>query len=107
MISKTQMLMLRKTRPALHCRHFSSPPAAHHPEKSRSSNKDGRTENWVPHPRTGIFVPKGREWVVDDVPEKAASLNQTYWLRNVDGVERPDPDNPDHTPPHHPCLPTN
>ncbi|KAF9675824.1 hypothetical protein SADUNF_Sadunf09G0073500 [Salix dunnii] len=104
MISKTKMLMLRKTRPALQC-HFSSPPAVHHPEKPRN-NKDSKMEDWVPHPRSGIFVPKGREWVVDDVPEKAASLNQTYWLRNVDGVERPDPDNPD-TPPHHPCLSTN
>ncbi|KAG2704680.1 hypothetical protein I3760_05G015500 [Carya illinoinensis] len=51
---------------------------------------------WVPHPRTGIYFPKGHESVMDDVPEGAASLNQfqTYWLRNVDGVERPDPNTP-------------
>ncbi|XP_050148835.1 uncharacterized protein LOC126623901 isoform X1 [Malus sylvestris] len=54
--------------------------------------------NWVPHPRTGIYVPKGHEKVMDDVPKGAASLNQTFWLRNVDGVlEKPDPD----TPPEH------
>ncbi|KAG5238731.1 2-oxoglutarate (2OG) and Fe(II)-dependent oxygenase superfamily [Salix suchowensis] len=91
MISKTQMLMLSSASP----------------RKIKELKQRWQDGGWVPHPRTGIFVPKGREWVVDDVPEKAASLNQTYWLRNVDGVERPDPDNPDHTPPHHPCLPTN
>ncbi|KAL1342824.1 hypothetical protein HN51_029317 [Arachis hypogaea] len=42
---------------------------------------------WVPHPRTGIYFPKGHEWVMDDVPEGAASFTQTYWLRNVDGVD--------------------
>lgn len=46
---------------------------------------------WVPHPRTGIYFPKGHESVMDDVPEGAASFDQTYWLRNVDdGVEKPD-----------------
>lgn len=49
---------------------------------------------WVPHPRTGIYVPKGHEQVIDDVPEGAASFNRTYWLREVDGVEKPDPDLP-------------
>ncbi|KAF2320942.1 hypothetical protein GH714_032100 [Hevea brasiliensis] len=47
---------------------------------------------WVPHPRSGIYMPKGYERVMDDVPEGAASFDQTYWLRNVDGVEKPDPD---------------
>ncbi|KAJ6299096.1 hypothetical protein OIU76_020134 [Salix suchowensis] len=37
----------------------------------------------------GIYVPKGHEWVMEDVPENAASFSQTYWLRNVDGVEKP------------------
>ncbi|KAL9371105.1 hypothetical protein Peur_036245 [Populus x canadensis] len=104
MISKTKMLMLsscRKTRPALQC-HFSSPPSVYQPEKSRTSIKESKMEDWAPHPRTGIYVPKGHERVMDDVPEKAASLNQTYWLRNVDGVEKPDPDTP-----HDPCLSTN
>lgn len=45
---------------------------------------------WVPHPRTGIYVPKGHESVIDDVPDGAASFNQTYWFREVDGVEEPD-----------------
>ncbi|KAI9388623.1 hypothetical protein POPTR_009G091100v4 [Populus trichocarpa] len=107
MISKTKMLMLRygsscrKTRPPLQC-HFSSPPSVYQPEKSRNSIKESKMEDWAPHPRTGIYVPKGHEKVMDDVPEKAASLNQTYWLRNVDGVEKPDPDTP-----HDPCLSTN
>ncbi|MED6115006.1 hypothetical protein PIB30_086034 [Stylosanthes scabra] len=42
---------------------------------------------WVPHPRTGIYFPKGHEWVMDDVPEGAASFTHTYWLRNVDDVD--------------------
>lgn len=49
---------------------------------------------WVPHPRTGIYVPKGQEWVLDDVPQNATSLNKTHWLRNVEGVEKPDHDLP-------------
>lgn len=49
---------------------------------------------WVPHPRTGIYVPKGHEQVVDDVPDGAAFFDQTYWLREVDGVEKPDPELP-------------
>ncbi|KAJ6302566.1 hypothetical protein OIU77_016626 [Salix suchowensis] len=48
-----------------------------------------KMEDWLPHPRTGIYVPKGHEWVMEDVPENAASFSQTYWLRNVDGVEKP------------------
>lgn len=66
-------------------------------EELGDSVMEAKTEDescWVPHPRTGIYMPKGHEWVMDDVPEGAASFNQTYWLRNVDGVERPDPDVP-------------
>ncbi|CAK7330073.1 unnamed protein product [Dovyalis caffra] len=106
-ISKTKMLMLRydiscrETRPVLQC-HFSSPPAVPRPEKSRNSIKDSKMEDWVPHPRTGIYFPKGHEWVMDDIPENSASFNQTYWLRNVDGVEKPEPDTP-----HEHYLPTN
>ncbi|XP_019165184.1 PREDICTED: uncharacterized protein LOC109161304 isoform X2 [Ipomoea nil] len=48
--------------------------------------------SWAPHPRTGIYFPAGHERVMDDVPSGAASLNQTYWLRSVDGVDKPDPD---------------
>ncbi|KAF9665957.1 hypothetical protein SADUNF_Sadunf16G0179100 [Salix dunnii] len=90
-ISKTKMLILsscRETsRPALQC-HFSSPPAVHQPEKSGNPIKCSKMEDWLPHPRTGIYVPKGHERVMDDVPENAASFSQTYWLRNVDGVEK-------------------
>ncbi|KAK7836193.1 hypothetical protein CFP56_022866 [Quercus suber] len=49
---------------------------------------------WVPHPRTGIYCPKGQEWVMDDLPEQAASLNRTHWLRNVDGVDKADHNTP-------------
>ncbi|KAL6218975.1 hypothetical protein ACLB2K_012182 [Fragaria x ananassa] len=57
------------------------------------------SSSWVPDPRTGIYFPKGHERVMDDIPKGAASLNnQTFWLRNLDGVlEKPDPDtSPDH-----------
>lgn len=37
---------------------------------------------WVPHPRTGIYFPKGQERVMEDVPDGAASLVQTHWFRN-------------------------
>lgn len=46
---------------------------------------------WVPHPRTGIYYPKGQEWVMEDVTGGAATLRQTYWLRNLEGVDRPLP----------------
>lgn len=64
-----------------------------------SSSVSSQSSSWVPDPRTGIYIPKGHEWVMDDVPKGAASLNnQTFWLRNEDGVlEKPDPDTaPDH-----------
>ncbi|KAF3668398.1 putative prolyl 4-hydroxylase alpha subunit [Capsicum annuum] len=47
---------------------------------------------WVPHPRTGIYFPKGQERVMDDIPNGAASLPQTYWLRSEDGVDKPEQD---------------
>ncbi|CAI9781846.1 unnamed protein product [Fraxinus pennsylvanica] len=46
---------------------------------------------WFPHPRTGIYFPKGHERVMDDVPTDAASFDQTYWFRNSEGVDRRDP----------------
>ncbi|KAL3730338.1 hypothetical protein ACJRO7_027359 [Eucalyptus globulus] len=49
---------------------------------------------WVPHPRTGIYVPRGQERVVDNIPEGAASSCQAFWFRSVEGVDRPDPDEP-------------
>ncbi|KAK4752156.1 hypothetical protein SAY87_020954 [Trapa incisa] len=53
---------------------------------------DEKQELWVPHPRTGIYVPRGHESVIDDIPQQAASLAETYWLRDVDGADKPDPD---------------
>ncbi|KAK7357618.1 hypothetical protein VNO80_16913 [Phaseolus coccineus] len=58
-------------------------------EVSKSGGKIEDSSWWVPHPRTGIYFPKGHEWVMDDVPEDAARLNQTFWFRNVDGVDIP------------------
>jgi hypothetical protein len=49
---------------------------------------------WVPHPRSGAYFPKGHEWVMDGIPEHAASLKQTCWLRNVDGVDKAEPNSP-------------
>lgn len=59
-----------------------------------SDNSSPATSYWTPHPHSGIYVPKGHERVVDDVPKNAASFDKTYWLRNVDGVEKADPDLP-------------
>lgn len=50
------------------------------------------TSYWMPDARTGIYVPKGHEGVIEDVPENAASFEYTYWLRNIDGVDHPRPD---------------
>ncbi|KAF8410172.1 hypothetical protein HHK36_002694 [Tetracentron sinense] len=61
-------------------------------EKWRGSEKRVHQSYWVPDPRTGIYVPKGHEWMMDDVPETAASCNQTYWLRSIEGVDKPSPD---------------
>ncbi|KAH7575378.1 hypothetical protein ACOSP7_005074 [Xanthoceras sorbifolium] len=52
---------------------------------------------WVPHPRTGIYFPEGKEWVMADVPKTAASFDRTFWLRNDDGVEKLDSDDALHT----------
>ncbi|XP_021293444.1 uncharacterized protein LOC110423543 [Herrania umbratica] len=59
----------------------------------RTKDKDIKdSSSWVPHPKSGIYFPKGHEWVMNDVPDDAASLGSPFWLRNVDGVEKPDPD---------------
>lgn len=45
---------------------------------------------WAPHPKTGIYFPKGHDWVMNDVPEGAATFSQTCWFRNDDdGVDNP------------------
>ncbi|KAI6678126.1 hypothetical protein NL676_038922 [Syzygium grande] len=55
---------------------------------------DGDRPCWVPHPRTGIYVPRGHERVVDNIPDGAASFSQAFWFRSVEGVDKPDPDEP-------------
>jgi hypothetical protein len=37
---------------------------------------------WVPHPRTGIYFPVGHDWVMEDVPEGAATFPETCCFRN-------------------------
>ena len=48
--------------------------------------------SWVPHPRTGIYFPKGHDHVMEDVPDGAACFDQTCWFRTVDGVDKADHD---------------
>ncbi|MQL82371.1 hypothetical protein Taro_014856, partial [Colocasia esculenta] len=43
---------------------------------------------WVPHARIDIYYPKGHEWVMEDVPDGAATFQQTYWLRNQEGLKK-------------------
>lgn len=52
---------------------------------------------WIPHPRTGIYFPKGHERVMDDIPEGAASPAETCWFRSIDGVDKPEPDRNSYT----------
>ncbi|KAK9287484.1 hypothetical protein L1049_015905 [Liquidambar formosana] len=93
---KTKMLLLRETKRIE--RRMSKLASINHQQgkSKRSTDDDKRDQNqrpfWVPHPRTGIYFPKGHDWVMDDVPDGAASFDQTHWLRNVDGVDKPDPD---------------
>ncbi|KAL9242070.1 hypothetical protein vseg_016108 [Gypsophila vaccaria] len=62
--------------------------------KKQSDEKEVIEMNWVPHPRSGIYFPQGHDWVMEDVPCDSATLGQgqTYWLRNIDGVDKRDPD---------------
>ena len=71
------------------------------PERPRNDVNGAKTMDdssyWVPHPRTGIYFPNGHESAMEDVPEGAASFNQTFWLRNVDdGVDHDPNIPPDH-----------
>ncbi|KDP44468.1 hypothetical protein JCGZ_16301 [Jatropha curcas] len=105
-IARAKMMILREAN-RVHHRLNSLPATSQHDydysnnhnnqlkKSSRNSIDEGKTDNsscWIPDPRTGIYVPKGQEWMMDNVAEGAASLNQTCWLRNVDGVDKPDPD---------------
>ncbi|KAM0937754.1 hypothetical protein DsansV1_C24g0182571 [Dioscorea sansibarensis] len=58
-------------------------------EKGRRSSEAGGGGWWMPDPRTGIYYPKGCEWVMDDIPEGAANFQRTYWFRSSEGVELP------------------
>ncbi|CAA0826473.1 Unknown protein [Striga hermonthica] len=57
------------------------------------ANNEGRQPReerggcWMPDPRTGIYSPAGQEWVMDGVPNDAASFSCTFWLRNIEGVD--------------------
>ncbi|PKA53654.1 hypothetical protein AXF42_Ash009150 [Apostasia shenzhenica] len=59
-------------------------------EKSTKTSVSG-LPCWVPHPMTGIYYPKGHEWVMEGVPEGAASRDGSYWLRSSEGLEKPLP----------------
>ncbi|KAG6507689.1 uncharacterized protein LOC121983085 isoform X1 [Zingiber officinale] len=61
---------------------------------------------WVPHPRTGIYYPKGHDWVMEDVPEGASSFPRTYWLRrdSFEDVDKSDADVSTRTNYDHPFL---
>ncbi|CAK9181154.1 unnamed protein product [Ilex paraguariensis] len=60
-------------------------------EKGTADKGEDHPSYWVQHPRTGIYFPKGHELVMEEVPVGAASFGETYWLRNTDGVNKPDP----------------
>ncbi|KAI3815276.1 hypothetical protein L1987_14938 [Smallanthus sonchifolius] len=53
-----------------------------HPQDKKY--KEHEESCWIPHSRTGIYYPKGHEWVMKDVPDGAARFDYTYWFRNGD-----------------------
>ncbi|KAK6253448.1 hypothetical protein QUC31_015168 [Theobroma cacao] len=92
-IAKTKILMLRGAKVAVRSSSNIAGADKEITEGRRTKNKEIKdSPSWVPHPKSGIYFPKGHEWVMNDVPDDAASLGSTFWLRNVDGVEKPDPD---------------
>ncbi|GJX41236.1 hypothetical protein Tco_0256226 [Tanacetum coccineum] len=55
--------------------------------KARQQDKvyEEREEScWILYLRTGIFYPKGREGVMNELPDGAAIFASNYWLRNSD-----------------------
>ncbi|CAF2153994.1 uncharacterized protein LOC103837139 [Brassica rapa] len=99
-IAKVPMLLLRSWKQVQGRARISSkaaklnPMVVHYSEDISDHRVEincGGEEEWVPHPRTGIFFPPGQELVMDGVPEGAASFDMMFWLRNVDGVDKPDP----------------
>ncbi|CAM0949790.1 unnamed protein product [Alopecurus aequalis] len=73
-VKSTGLLWEVKSRPSSYLRSRMQPVEA----------RSAETALWVPHPRTGIYYPRGFEWVMEDVPKSAASFQQTYWLRSGD-----------------------
>ncbi|GAB2219330.1 hypothetical protein Droror1_Dr00006965 [Drosera rotundifolia] len=69
-------------------------PAAHAITSQGSSGSHSDSSDWVPHPRTGIYFPKGQEWVMEDIPHSAGFPGTVCWFRSIDGVDKPDPDVP-------------
>ncbi|XP_074573909.1 uncharacterized protein LOC141830371 [Curcuma longa] len=69
-----------------------------HAAPANGCKRDGAAW-WVPHPRTGIYYPKGHDWVMEDVPEGASSFPRTYWLRrdSFEDVDKSDADVSTHT----------
>ncbi|KAI3789192.1 hypothetical protein L2E82_01982 [Cichorium intybus] len=56
-----------------------------HKVQGQKTEYEGHEEEcWIPHNRTGIYYPKGHEWVMEDVPDGAACFAYSYWLRNSD-----------------------
>ncbi|KAK8568218.1 hypothetical protein V6N13_106151 [Hibiscus sabdariffa] len=86
--AKTKILMLRESK-----RPFSKIAGADREIINRCNGNDGikSSSSWVPHPKSGIYFPKGHERVMDDVPDQAASFGRSFWVRNVDGVDKPEP----------------
>ncbi|KAG1342055.1 hypothetical protein COCNU_05G002840 [Cocos nucifera] len=87
----TALIREVKQRRAIHT-HFSQELARGREPKEPGKERRGRVDDsswWVPHPTTGIYYPKGHEWVMEDVPRGASSFPQTYWLRSFEGVEKP------------------
>ncbi|GAB4838337.1 hypothetical protein Ancab_027867 [Ancistrocladus abbreviatus] len=111
----SKMVAMRKAKQAeryASCRLKGGPLTTEHAaEKLVQSRKDDphsckemkmESRDWIPHPRTGIYFPKGHDWVMEGVPDHAASPGKAYWLRSIDGLEKPDPDLPsDHFLGHH------
>ncbi|CAM9003209.1 unnamed protein product [Rhodiola kirilowii] len=60
-----------------------------HESGAGNSNSGSSNSSWVPHPRTGIYVPRGHESVMVGVPDGAATFSrqQTCWFRHVEGVD--------------------
>ncbi|XP_039065724.1 uncharacterized protein LOC120211191 [Hibiscus syriacus] len=88
--TKTKILILRDAKRSE--RHLSKIAGADREIINKCNSKDGikGSSSWVPHPKSGIYYPKGHEWVMDDVPDWAASFGRSFWVRSTDGVDKPE-----------------